>query len=35
LLPIEFTGFYWLALISAIVVVVTATGLLVRRRQPD
>ena len=35
LIPIQFTGWFWLALISAVVIVTTAMGLLVRRRQPD
>ena len=35
LIPTHLTGWFWLALISAVVIVVTAIGLVVRRRQPD
>jgi hypothetical protein len=35
LIPTALTGWFWLALISALVIVATAIGLLVRRRQPD
>lgn len=35
LIPTALTGWFWLALISALVIVATAIGLLVRRRRPD
>ena len=35
LIPMRLTGWFWLALISALAVVATAIGLVVRRRQPD
>lgn len=35
LIPTALTGWFWLALISALVIVATAIGLLVRQRQPD
>jgi hypothetical protein len=35
LIPTALTGWFWLAMISALVIVATAIGLLVRRRQPD
>jgi len=35
LVPVRLTGWFWLSLISALAIVATALGLLVRRRQPD
>lgn len=35
LIPAQLTGWFWLALISALAIVATAIALLVRRRQPD
>ena len=35
LIPMQITGWFWLALFSALAIVVTAIALLVRRRQPD
>jgi hypothetical protein len=35
LIPTALTGWFWLALISALVIVASAIGLIVRRRQPD
>lgn len=35
LIPAALTGWFWLALFSALVIVATAIGLLVRRRQPE
>lgn len=35
LIPAQLTGWFWLALISALVIVATAVGIVVRRRRPD
>jgi hypothetical protein len=35
LIPMQITGWFWLALFSALAIVVTAIALLVRGRQPD
>jgi hypothetical protein len=35
LIPTALTGWFWLAFISALVIVASAIGLMVRRRQPD
>jgi hypothetical protein len=35
LIPTALTGWFWLALIAALVIVATAIGLMLRRRQPD
>ena len=35
LIPMQLTGWFWLALISSLVIVATAIGLVVRRRRPD
>lgn len=35
LIPVQLTGWFWLGLISAVVIVATAIALLMRRRRPD